>query len=236
MPGAHPITDTFCLIFRDVSAAYCALSAFLVSKILSASSAAFTPLRAMAPNVGPVTRQFLSLAHVSVSKHLTHSVGTIDLGEFHATNDESGYDLPGAFHDGVLCRLHVKATHAAELLELFHADKALNGEGAEGAVVSGGADDERCVDGVGIHAGLVVMVHRDQSPVGNHTCDAHVVRPGNVTAGDKILDSSGVEELYVGELQHLGQDGGSEESGVLDDDKVAFVLEGNANLGQEGIL
>lgn len=190
----------------------------------------------MAPNVGPVARQHSCSDRISIWRRPTHSVGTVDLRELHATHDESWHDLPGAFDNRILRRLHVKATHATELLELLHADKALDREGTERAVVSGGADDERCVDGVGVHAGLIVVVHRDQSPVGNHTCDAHVVRPGDVTAGNEILDGGGVEELDVGELQHLGQNGGGEQGRMFDDNKIAFVLEGDADLSQESIL
>ena len=102
--------------------------------------------------------------------------------------------------------------------------------------MSGGADDKWRVDGVGVHAGLVVVVHRDQGPVGNHTGDAHIIRPGNLTTGNEVLDGGGVEKLDVGELEHLGQDSRGKEGCMLDDDKVALVLEGNANLGQECIL
>lgn len=63
----------------------------------------------------------------------THAVGAVDLGQLHAADDEAGRDLAGVRDDGVLGGLHVEATHAAELLELLHADEALDGEGAEGA-------------------------------------------------------------------------------------------------------
>lgn len=220
----------------QLSGAYFALSAFLSSKTLSASSAALTPLRAMAPNVGPVRGQLLCHGQIPIRRWLTHAVSTVNFRELHPSHDESRDDLPGALDDGILGRLHIEATHAPELLKLLHADQPLDREGAEGAVVSSGADDKRRVDGVGVHAGLVVVVHRHQGPVGDHTCDAHIGRSGNVTTGNEILDGGGVEELDVGELQHLGQNGGGEQGSVLDDDEVAFVLEGDADLSEEGIL
>lgn len=221
---------------RTLPGAHCALSAFLSSKTLRASSAALTPLRAMAPKVGPVRGQLLCHKQIPARSRLTHAISTVDFRELHSSHDESWYDLPSALDNCILCRLHVKATHAAKLLKLLHAYKSLDREGAKGAIVSSGADDKRCIDGVGVHAGLVVVVHRHQGPVSDHTCDAHITRSANVTTSDEILDGGGVEELDVGELQHLGQNGRGEQGCVLHDDKVAFVLEGDANLGQEGIL
>ena len=80
----------------------------------------------MAPNVGPIAGQLLSLGHISIARRLTHAVGTVNFRELHATHDESWNDLSGAFDNCILRRLHIKATHAAELLKLLHADKALD--------------------------------------------------------------------------------------------------------------
>lgn len=190
----------------------------------------------MAPNVGPVRGQLLCHQDTPARSRLTHAISTIDLRELHASHNESRYNLPSALDNCILCRLHVKAAHAAKLLKLLHAYKPLDREGAKGAIVSSGADDKRCVDGVGVHAGLVVVVHRHQGPVSDHTCDAHITRSANVTTSDEILDGGSVEELDVGELQHFGQNSRGEQGCVLHDDKVAFVLERDANLSQEGIL
>lgn len=75
--------------------------------------------------------------------------------------------------------------------------------------MSRGRDDHRSVDGVRIHARLVVVVHADQGPVRNHSSNAD--RTISCRASDKILDGSSIEELDVGEREDLGQKRGSEE-------------------------
>ena len=97
------------------------------------------------------------------------------------------------------------------------------------------ADDERGVDGVGVHAGLIVVVHSHERPVSNHTgnADASVAIVGG--ASDQILDRGGVEELDVREGKDLRQESGGEEGGMLDDNVVAFLFIGNAEVGQESI-
>ena len=69
------------------------------------------------------------------------------------------------------------------------------------------ADDKRAIDGVGVHAGLVIVVHRDERPVRHHARDAHGVRIGGCWGGprDEVFDCRGVEELDVGEREYLGQ-------------------------------
>ena len=59
-------------------------------------------------------------------------------------------------------------------------------------------DYERGVDGVGVHAGLIVVVHAYKSPVCDDTCDADfAVRA--CRASDEIFDGGSVEEFDVGE-------------------------------------
>lgn len=69
-----------------------------------------------------------------------------------------------------------------------------------------GGDDERGVDGVGVHAGLVVVVHGDEGPVCHDAGDADGggVRDGGGGARDEVFDCGGVEELDVGEGEDLG--------------------------------
>jgi hypothetical protein len=52
---------------------------------------------------------------------------------------------------------------------------------------------------------LVVVVHGDESPVCDDTGDAE----GAICIGasDEIFDRGGVEELDVGELEDLGEEG-----------------------------
>lgn len=195
----------------------------------------------MAPKVGP--RSTISPGGESKAftrkvggggGHLTHAIRTVNLRKLHATNNQTRHDLPSPLDDGILSRLHIKPAHATKLLELLHADEPLDGEGAKGAVVTRRRDDDRRVDGVGVHAGLVIVVHRHERPVGHHARDTYatVLR---ATTSDQVLDARRVEELDVGEGEHLGQHRGGEERGVLDDDEVALVLEGDADLAQEHV-
>ena len=95
------------------------------------------------------------------TKGRSHTVGTVDFREFHTADDKAGNDLTGALDDGIFGRVHVEATHAAEALDGLHANETLDGESTEGTVVAGGGDDDGGVDSVGVHAGLVVVVHAD---------------------------------------------------------------------------
>lgn len=69
--------------------------------------------------------------------------------------------------------------------------------------MSGGRDDDWCVDGVGVHARLVIVVHSYKRPVRHHARDADCAS-GGILAGDEIFDCSGVEEFNVRERKHLG--------------------------------
>ena len=107
----------------------------------------------------------------------------------------------------------------------MHGDETLDAEGAEGSVVSCGGDYEGGVDGVGVHAGLVIVVHGYEGPVchyaGNsgkvvsHLCvgeggdvpESSVV----VLTGDEIFDRGSIEELDVREGENFREEGGSEE-------------------------
>lgn len=82
-------------------------SAFLRSKTRIASSAAFTPLRAMAPNVGPelILGQFCHMR--DLDRGLTHAVGTVDLRQFHTTDYQTRNNLAGTLDNRILSRLHV---------------------------------------------------------------------------------------------------------------------------------
>ena len=89
------------------------------------------------------------------AKSRAHAVGSVDLTELHPTDNETRHNLTGALDDGIFGSAHVKTAHASELLDLLHADKTLDAEGAKRAIVSGGRDDKGCVDGIGVHAGLI---------------------------------------------------------------------------------
>ena len=80
--------------------------------------------------------------------------------------------------------------------------------------MAGGGDDDRSVDGVGVHAGLVVVVHSHEGPVGDNTGNLDGGGVGWVTgvAGDEVLNAGCVKELDVRELKDLGKEGGSEQS------------------------
>ena len=57
--------------------------------------------------------------------------------------------------------------------------------------MAGGRDDDGRVDGVGVHAGLVVVMHGDERPVGDDAGDAKGAVRG--AAGDEVFDGCGVE-------------------------------------------
>jgi hypothetical protein len=102
----------------------------------------------------------------------THTVGTVNLRQLHAADNKARCDLASALDDGVLGDVHVQAAHAAQSRDGFHRHHALDAEGAKGPVVAGRGDDDGRVDGVGVHAGLVVVVHGDKGPVGHDAGDA----------------------------------------------------------------
>lgn len=81
------------------------------------------------------------------------------------------------------------------------------------------------------------MVHGYQSPVGDYASNANSVGvfAGGSRAGDQVFDCSGVEELDVGELEHLAQKSRREQSRVLDGDPLAVVLVRDANLVEEQV-
>lgn len=76
--------------------------------------------------------------------------------------------------------------------------------------MSSGRDHDRSIDGVWVHAGLVVVVHGNKCPVGDNSSDAK--SSVGVLAGDEVLNGGGIKELDVGERKNLGQKGGSEKS------------------------
>jgi hypothetical protein len=125
------------------------------------------------------------------SKSRTHAVGTINLRQLHTTDNKTRSDLTGALDDGVLGDVHVEAAHAAQGWDGFHRHHALDAEGAEGTVVAGRGDDDGRVDGIGVHAGLVVVVHGDEGPVSHDAGDADAAVA--VFAGDEVFDGGGVE-------------------------------------------
>jgi len=75
--------------------------------------------------------------------------------------------------------------------------------------VAGSGDHDRCINGVGVHAGLVVMVHGNESPVCNDTSNAEV--SVGILACDEVFDGGGIEEFDVGETEDFGEEGGGEE-------------------------
>ena len=57
--------------------------------------------------------------------------------------------------------LERNVTYSAEGLNGIHADKSLGAEGAHRTIVAGGGNDDWSVDGVWVHAALVIVVHAD---------------------------------------------------------------------------
>ena len=121
----------------------------------------------------------------------THTVGTVNLRQLHAADDETRCNLASTLDNGVFGNVHVEATHATQSWDSFHGDHTLDAEGTKGTIVASGGDNDGRVDGVGVHAGLVVMVHGDEGPVGDNTSDLDGTI--GVLAGDQVLNGGGVE-------------------------------------------
>jgi hypothetical protein len=64
-----------------------------------------------------------------------------------------------------------------------------------------GGDDNWSIDSVWVHAGLVVVVHGDESPVCDYAGDAECAVA--VGASDEILHCGGVEEFDVREGENF---------------------------------
>ncbi|GAO45759.1 hypothetical protein G7K_0011-t1 [Saitoella complicata NRRL Y-17804] len=160
----------------------------------------------------------------------SHAVSTVNLGQLHTTDDESRDDLTDTLDDRVLSGTHVQTAHTTELTLVLgksvHGLQTLNTESTERSVVTSGRDNDRSRDGVGVHAGLVVVVEGDEGPVGDTSGNTETLLG---TAGDQVLNSGSVEQLDVGELQDLGQEGRGQQGSVLDDNVVTLVLVRNAN-------
>jgi hypothetical protein len=92
----------------------------------------------------------------------------------------------------------------------LHRYKTLDTECTKGTVVTSGRDDDWSVDCVGIHAGLIIVVHGNECPVGNHACNTESTVV--VLAGDKVFNGGGIEELDVWECEDFGEESGCEKS------------------------
>lgn len=80
-----------------------------------------------------------------------------------------------------------------------------------------------------------VVVHGDQGPVCDDTSNANSagVLPGRSRSCDQVLNRSSVEELDVGELEHLAQKCRCEQRRMLDGDPVAIIFVRNTDLVKE---
>lgn len=138
-----------------------------------------------------------------IPERWAHPVGSIHLTQLHSSHNQPGYDFPRAFDDGVLRGIHIQSTHPTKFLDLLHAHEALDAERTKGPIVARGGNHKWGVDGVGVHARLIIVVHADEGPVGDNACNADgAVIQGS---GDEVLDGGGIEELNVGKLEDLGQ-------------------------------
>lgn len=71
-----------------------------------------------------------------------------------------------------------------------------------------GRDHNRSVDGIGVHATLVIVMHGDESPICDDASDTECTVC--VGAGDEIFNCGGIEELDVGERKDFREEGGGE--------------------------
>lgn len=139
----------------------------------------------------------------------------------------SGDDLTGVGDNAILGSVHIKGNHAGNVLDQSNLLKTLDTGGTHGTIMASRRDNNLSLNDVRVHARLSIVMQGNQGPVGDDT--------GNTTILDnEILSGESVEELDVGAHEELGEDGGGEEGGVLDDDVVLIaVLEWDADLGQE---
>lgn len=93
--------------------------------------------------------------------------------------------------------------------------------------------DDRRSDDVRVHAGLRVVIERDERPVRYDAGDS--LLSGEVVADDQVFDGGSVHEDDVWHGEDLRQDCGGEECGVLDDDEGTFVFEGDTEFGEEAV-
>lgn len=113
---------------------------------------------------------------------------------------------------------------------------SITGWSSNSPIVTCGRDDNWSVDSVWVHAALVIVVHADESPVGDNTSNADATLA--IRASNQVLNRGSVEQLDVGELKNLAEKGAGEEGSVLDDDEVGVVtviLIWNTNFAQESI-
>lgn len=116
--------------------------------------------------------------------------------------------------------------------------------------MAGSRDNDGCVDGVGVHAGVVIVMEGDEGPVrcdllalpsklqGEQKSLTNDTGNTNTILGrtcDEVLNTSGIKELDVGELEDLRKDSRGEKSGMLDNDIVAFIIVRYADLTEESI-
>ncbi|KAH3677360.1 hypothetical protein OGATHE_000834 [Ogataea polymorpha] len=92
-------------------------------------------------------------------------------------------------------------------------------------------DNNLGVDGIWIHTRLIIMVHGNQSPVGNNTSNSGLTRISS--SCDQILNTGSVEKLDIRQSQGLGTQGGDEQCCVFDNNVVTFVLVLKTQLSDE---
>lgn len=83
---------------------------------------------------------------------------SVSFGQLHTTDDHAGHNLAGTLDDLVLSHLHVEATHTSKHIIGTDRYETLDGEGSPWTVVTGSGDNQGSVDGIGVHAGLVLFV------------------------------------------------------------------------------
>lgn len=168
------------------------------------------------------------------AKRRSHTVTPIQLTELHAAKDQSRHNFARALDNGVFRCIHVEWTHATQR-DSTHTRQTLRAESAKRPVVARRADDEGGVDRVGVHAAVLVVVLGDERPVGHDAGDADLTIN---SARDEVFDAGGVEELDVRLREDRGEERAHEVAGVFDDDVVAFVVVGDAEVvcGLGGLL
>mmetsp|Transcript_74254 Transcript_74254/g.212837 ORF Transcript_74254/g.212837 Transcript_74254/m.212837 type:complete len:376 (+) Transcript_74254:113-1240(+) len=208
----------------------------------SATPCAPTP-RSVVPCAGAVTvvalqgldcqaRRFLA-GHEHCTEGGTHAVATTHLCHLHASEDKTRNDLVGHVQHGILRGRHVHGVHAREACRQ-RADglQALRTSGTHGSIMAGCSNDDLRLDDLRVHAGLRVVVLRDQGPICDHAADTDTcVR----LTHEEVLDCHGIEELRVWSDERSTDDRAHEESGMLAHDIVALVIVGDVQLIEQRV-
>lgn len=84
-------------------------------------------------------------------------------------------------------RVHVQGGHAGHIGHHAQLGQTLDGVGTHGAVVAAGGDNHLCLNHIGVHAGLGVVVEGHKGPVGHNTTHVLAATHVSILTDDQVL-------------------------------------------------